>query len=285
MFQYLTFTSGNPYVFSFFAKAGTSDYVNFYLDNGHCAFQFSTKTLSGANSSNCTYTEFENGWYLLTFYKSSLSSTSRPISIYTGGGTSDSDGSYIGNPSKNVFIWGAQVEAGNYRTSYIPNHGVSGGVTRLADVCNNSGSAQDFNSEEGVLYAEISGLVNGGSGDRTISISDGSTQNAIQLLLHNTSNRINFRLRSGGSLDVNISDFTFEQNETNKIACKYKSGDYALWVNGEERVTSSSSSLPSALSVLAFDDGSLNDFYGKIREVQVFTEALTDEQLEKLTTI
>jgi hypothetical protein len=285
LFQYLTFTSGNPYVFSFFAKAGTSDYVNFYLDNGHCAFQFSTKTLSGANSSNCTYTEFENGWYLLTFYKSSLSSTSRPISIYTGGGTSDSDGSYIGNPSKNVFIWGAQVEAGNYRTSYIPNHGVSGGVTRLADVCNNSGSAQDF-SEEGVLYCEIAALANDGT-SRQISLSDGSNaNNKISLRYTSTTNELNAFVKSGGSVVFNESEILSDTTQNNKLALKYKQNDFSLYVNGVEVATDSNGNTPTGLNVLDFDSaiGTLN-FYGKVREVQVFTEALTDEQLEKLTTI
>jgi hypothetical protein len=184
-------------------------------------------------------------------------------------------------PASGIYMYGAQVEAGSYATSYIPTEGST--VTRSADVANNSGNADLFNDSEGVLYAEISGFVNGSGGDRTISISDGSTQNALQLLLHNTANRINFRLRSGGSLDVNISDFTFEQNEINKIACKYKSGDYALWINGEEKATSTSSSLPSGLSELAFDDGSFNDFYGNTKELAVFKEALTDAELQKLT--
>ena len=42
--------------------------------------------------------------------------------------------------------------------------------------------------------------------------------------------------------------------------------------------------MPLALNTLRFDRGDGgNDFLGKVRNVQVFTEALTDEQLEKLT--
>ena len=40
----------------------------------------------------------------------------------------------------------------------------------------------------------------------------------------------------------------------------------------------------NTLSELSFDNAAgADDFYGKVRNVQVFTEALTDEQLEKLT--
>ncbi len=186
------------------------------------------------------------------------------------------------NKSCTIYVWGAQVEQKSYATSYIPTAGST--VTRAQETCIDAGNVSTFNSTEGVLYAEISSFKNGGIGDRTISINDGSTQNAIQLLLHNTANRINFRLRSGGSLDVNISDFTFEQNQTNKIACKYKLGDYALWINGEEKATSSSSSLPSGLSVLSFNDGSIEDFYGKTRSLLYFNRALTDTELADLTT-
>ena len=108
--------------------------------------------------------------------------------------------------------------------------------------------------------------------------------NSIQLLLHNTANRINFRVRDGGSLEVNISDFTFQQNQINKIACKYKLGDYALWINGEEKVTTKKGNLHSGLNVMAFDDGALNDFYGKVKDLRYYDTALTDAELTELTT-
>ena len=91
-----------------------------------------------------------------------------------------------------------------------------------------------------------------------------------------------FCASSGSSLNMphtltDITDFA-------KIAFKYKSGDYALWVNGVEVDTKTNTFTPIGLSELAFDSGSGgSQFYGKVRNVQVFTEALTDEQLEKLT--
>jgi len=252
-------TSGTTYTVSVYAKSNTNENQIFGLfGNGSGA--------SNGHSGNLTAT---NDWQRFT-YTFTANNTST-IGICKGDDRLAFD----------ILFWGFQIEAGSYATSYIPTEGST--VTRSADVANNSGNADLFNDSEGVLYAEISGFVNGSGGDRTISISDGSTQNALQLLLHNTANRINFRLRSGGSLDVNISDFTFEQNEINKIACKYKSGDYALWINGEEKATSTSSSLPSGLSELAFDDGAFNDFYGNVKSLAVFKEALTDAELAQIT--
>ena len=58
------------------------------------------------------------------------------------------------NPS--IYIWGAQFEKLSYPTSYIPTNGST--VTRDAETCTGAGEAADFNSEEGVLYAEIAAL-------------------------------------------------------------------------------------------------------------------------------
>lgn len=279
IFTSLTTTSGS-HTFSVYLKKGTMTTAFLRFVSGSDIATANVNLEEGTITPTTGSAKIEdvgNDWYRCSITGTASSGTSyvyvymKQLAGYSG-------------TSQNLYLWGAQVEALSYATSYIPNlNGEVNGVTRLADLCNNAGSSDLINSTEGVLYAEISSFKNGGIGDRTISISDGSTQNAIQLLLHNTANRINFRLRSGGSLDVNISDFTFEQNQINKIACKYKSGDYALWVNGEERATSTSSSLPSGLSVLAFDDGSLNDFYGNVRSVAVFKEALTDEELAKIT--
>jgi len=272
---------GNTYTLSCFVKKGTNRWVRlasvssastgawFDLDNG---------VVGTVNSTSATIEDYGDGWYRITNTLTSISGSNDVFLGLSGVDGSTSGSSVIGN---NVFAWGFQVEALSYPTSYIPTNGST--VTRASETCTNAGNSTLINSTEGVLYAEISSFKNGGIGDRTISISDGSTQNAIQLFLHNTANRINFRLRSGGSLDVNISDFTFEQNQINKIACKYKSGDYALWINGEERATSTNSSLPSGLSVLAFDDGSLYEFYGKVKAVTVYNTALTDAELTELT--
>ena len=180
-----------------------------------------------------------------------------------------------------IYVWGANAtNSQDYPTSYIPTTGATS--TRNADVCNNSGSAQDFNSEEGVLYAEIAALDDDLT-SRVISISDGTTNERVQIAYQNVSNRIKAFIIGGGtstSLIANLTDIT----DFVKVALKYKSGDYALWVGGIEVQTKTSAFTPTGLSQLNFDSGSGgNDFLGKVRNVQVFTEALTDAELQELT--
>ena len=195
--------------------------------------------------------------------------------------------SYSGATASDFEAFGLQLEELSFATSYIPTSGAIS--TRLQDAAFGAGSSDLINSTEGVLYAEIAALANGGVGDRYISLGSGSdVTNTVQLLYHNTANRINFRVTKGGSFQVNISDFTFEQTENLKIAVKFKANDFALWINGVKRVTDTSGQTfdVGTLQKLQFDSGNrASDFFGKTKCVAVFKEALTDAELTCLTTI
>ena len=185
----------------------------------------------------------------------------------------------IDNYASDIYIWGAQAEVISYATSYIPTNGST--VTRSADVANNSGNADLFNDSEGVLYAEIAALADDAT-SRRISLSNGFNRNKVEILFQN-SGTVSSRVRSGNSFQGS-GTFNLTQTEYNKIAVKYKSNDLALWVNGLERSTDNSANTPIGLSELAFDNGvGGSDFYGKVKCVAVFKEALTDAELESLT--
>ena len=174
-----------------------------------------------------------------------------------------------------------QLEVGSYATSYIPTSGST--EQRQTDICNSSGNSETFNDSEGVLYAEISALANDGT-TREMAISDGGASNRIEVRYISSDNDIQVVIRGASStivLAYNVTDAT----EFAKVAVKYKSEDYALWVGGVERAVSATSGTPTGLNELAFDDGNGNfNMYGKCKQLIVFNEALTDEQLQLLTT-
>ena len=60
---------------------------------------------------------------------------------------------YDGNVIReNMYIYGAQLEELSYATSLIPTYGAV--RTRLQDTVTGAGTSSDFNSTEGVLFAE-----------------------------------------------------------------------------------------------------------------------------------
>ena len=179
-----------------------------------------------------------------------------------------------------ILIYGAQAEQASYPTSYIPTNGAA--VTRSAETANGSGDATTFNDSEGVLMFESSGLTEVGT-NQSIAISDGSISNRI-LFRYNSTNQIRVIVISGSVFVfdklLNISSI----EEYNKFVIKYKQNDFALWVNGFELGTDNSGVTPAGLSELALDDGSgINDFYGNTKQIQYYNSALTDSELEQLT--
>ena len=208
------------------------------------------------------------------------SNTSLEFSIY---GTLSSNGTSV-SPGVGSLrtIWGAQLEEGSYPTSYIPTENDPSGVTRSADVCNSAGTSTEFNDSEGVLFAEIAALADDGT-TREMAISDGGASNRIEIRYISSANDIQAVIRGASStitLTYNVTDVT----EFTKVAVKYKSEDYALWVGGVERAVSTTSGTPTGLNELAFDDGNGTfNMYGKCKQLIYFNEALSDSELQTLT--
>ena len=169
------------------------------------------------------------------------------------------------------------LEQQTYATSYIPTAGTT--ITRAAETCNNS--KPSVNSTEGVLYAEIQALASD-STDKVITMSDGSTSNRVQVYF-NSSNQIVGGLISGGSGQAAIT-YSTDIKLVSKIAFKFKQNDFALWVNGSEVGTDVVGNPATGLNVIDFDNGAGGaNFYGKLKGLAVYNEALSESQLMQLT--
>ncbi len=278
-----TISTGNT-TFTVFAKADTSDELWLRLDYGttiyNRKFNLTTQTISTGfdNTGNIpneeTIEDYGNGWYRLIITDSADTTTFNPR-IYVSDATSTSGDS--------VFLWGAQLEEGSYPTSYIPTTGTA--ISRIAETADFSGNAQTFNDSEGVFMAEISALANDGT-DRVITISDGTNSNRVTLFYETTANTLGYNIVVGGSSQANNIQTLIDVTSFTKVCIKYKTNDFALWINGFELSTDTSGSTFSegTLTRINFDDGGGGvDFYGNTRELQYFDSVLTDAQLETLT--
>jgi len=191
----------------------------------------------------------------------------------------------ITNNGDSIYVWGGQVEALSYSTSYIPTSGST--VTRAADTCNNSGNSEVFNDSEGVLFADV--ISNGGTTDGYISISDLTTNNRLAIRIgYNNSNKVSlFMVSNGGSAEFeefyDVGSLGFRN--FNKFALKYKVNDVSLFFNGFEVITISSAAMASGFKSLNFANatGGTQPFYGKTKEIGYYDTVLTDLELETLT--
>jgi hypothetical protein len=185
--------------------------------------------------------------------------------------------------SDGIYMWGAQLEAGSYPTSYIPT--TSTAVTRLADEASKTGISSLINSAEGVLYAEIAALYYGGN-NRAIAISDGTSSNRVLVYYTTTTNQITALYTYSGTTQVSINETLTDSTQFIKFAFKYKENDCAFWINGIKVGTDNTATAFAAdtLDTLRFDSGAgSSDFYGKCQNIMLFPTVLSDDDLTLLT--
>jgi len=280
----VTVSNGATVACSVFVKKGERKFVLLFESN--CAdgayFNLDTGEFVRTDGTPVDYNiqDMKNGWYRCSIVVT-VPSTSCRFQIYMTETSSTS--AYTGDGSSSMFLYGAQVEEQTYATSYIPTAGTT--ITRAAETCNNS--KPSVNSTEGVFYLEVAALSNDLTA-RYIAINDGSSVNRVRLGYNaSVSNRFRALVVSGGSItaDLNDTDTTLSDiTQYNKIAFKYKANDFALYFNGTEVKTDTSGAVPTGMNQLDFHNGAgTNDFYGKVKGLAVYNEALTDAQLIELT--
>ena len=245
--------------------------VWFDLDNGIVSSSIGSPT-------STSIIDYGNGIYRI----SATTTSTTDLTLRAVIQSANSDG---GVPTENAtqFYWGGQAEELSYSTSYIPTYGAV--RTRLQDSVLGAGTASDFNSTEGVLFAEIQGLTDGGA-NRFISLSDGTAINAVSIYINTIVGAISVEIRSSGSPTEYLSYLSAEQTNMNKIAVLYKNNDYQLWVNGVKVAFNTNALTPIALNNLNLSTSTgVDNLYGKTSQIQVFKTALTDAELQTLTTI
>jgi hypothetical protein len=192
-------------------------------------------------------------------------------------------GGYGTSDSADILIYGSQAENGSYATSYIPTSGQSGGVTRSAESCSQTPPDGVIGQTEGVLYFESK--INAQGTYTGITLSDGGTNNEI-IIRFTTTDRIEYYLRSGGTQPIGGGTTLFDTDEYVKVAFAYKSGDSAVYINGNQVTTSTTTTMPVSLTKIKMSRGNgTGVFDGKVKNLRVYNTRLTNTELQALTTI
>ena len=275
--------------------------IDFPADTENIAFRFgqSTSSISSGSVATSVYIKLvESGSKTLQLRASSavvslINVNSTDFVRYEMTGTKNaseafnlklrpSEGTSSGGFS--IILCQPQEEVGDYPTSYIPTTGAAS--TRNRDVCNNSGSAQDFNDSEGVLFVETEQFADGDYQSVYIVIAN-STETGFDnslLIQHRNNGQLRIYADGTGTPDVQFL-VNIDLTQNLKIAVQYKENDYKLFINGTKYDLYLTPTQPAltGLDSIDFSYDSGNGWLGKVRNLQVFTEALTDEQLQELT--
>ena len=258
-----------------FAKANGNYFSVQVLDGTNPATQFnlSTESTSDSNGATSTIEEFGNGWYRCT-----MKFTSAYTGVTTIRGITSTD-------TGGVYIYGWQLEAGSYPTSYIPTYGAS--VTRGADSCSKTGISSLIGQTEGTLYAEfnLDKFITGSTG-RILAIGDNTSSNRIGVGISAT-NKLEGFVVASSSLVAYIQTSTLTELKTYKLALGYKENDFAFYVDGVQIGTDTSGGIPSGMDKVflgLFEIGGVGSQPANgINQAILFETRLSNDELAALT--
>jgi hypothetical protein len=286
----ITANVGSTYTTSIFVKKGTANFLrvrNLFVQNGgdfgNAWFNLNTGIVGTVESSQvATMQNYGNGWYRCTL--SGVVGSSNNFN-FVDISLSNTDNSLVPSTSVNLLVYGAQLEAGSYPTSYIPTLGAS--VTRSADSASKTGISSLIGATEGTIYGEFTFTGISPQMHMFVSVA-GSFANAVYVQTFSATG-ISMQVWNGvvNQVAINSSGLTAGQNV--KFAAAYKANDFALYVNGVQVGTDTSGSVPSGLSQLEVggyaEAGSPFNFNSSIQTAALYPVRLTNAELATLTSL
>ena len=274
-------SSGAVYTFSIFAKSNGRNWLAVALTgataSGSSFFDLANGVLGTvvANAS-ATITNVGNGWYRCTI---TVTTNSTTLNIYPVIGFSNGTVSYTGNGTSGLYLWGAQLEAGSFATSYIPT--LASAVTRSADVASVNTLSPWYSSTESTIFAEYDTV--GSTNNRVFIFDDtgaASYQNYVALSAETT--QISIAINVSGSTQaqptVNIAG-----SGTQKAAGGWKANDFGLSANGGSVATDTSGTIPTLNKAYLgyYRDGTYLN--GHLRRLAYYPRKLSSAELQALS--
>lgn len=278
--------SAGSVTYSLFMKKGDKRYTALLLSGVVTTSMFNVDLENGTGTTvtgsfdSTNIEEYPNGWYRISVTTTATAGNLN-CNVYLMNGAAYNDRNYTGNGTDKTYIFGAQLEAGSYPTSYIPTSGSA--VTRTVDKCLNAGDANLFNDSEGTLFVD---LENFSGNTRELTLSDGTINNRVTINFYGASAVIRFYVANGGVAQADsVFSISFNFDQRNKIAFRYKQNDFKAYINGTQVFSDTSGNTPVGLSRFDFanSNGTFNFIEGEIYQAMVFNEALSDSELQTLT--
>jgi hypothetical protein len=288
LYQPGTVVASSTNTATIYAKQGTGRYLSLGVADttqskgGYAAFDLQTGniTQSGAVAGGGTLVSASsqnvgNGWYRLQV----VATVGAGASAYIVVGTSNAatytpqtfgQASYAGTGST-WFIYGAQLEAGSFATSYIPT--AASAVTRAADVATLTGAALTaLQGAKWSLIGEIDSSYISGSAmtiAQTGPVSVGS-------FLRITSNQFNWYASGGASLG------SYTPGTTQRTGVALNGTNYSAALNGGAIQSGTSDFTGSGVSsaYLGSQSGSSAFLNGHVRSLAIYNTRLPDATLQ-----
>ncbi len=254
-------------------------------------------TLNVGTGSTLSYavTPVGAGWYKVSIsgvVDASSTSIVTWIQVLSAGATP-----FAGNGTSGIFIWGAQLEASPYATSYIPttttqvtrvaDTSTSAQTTRVADVASMTGAnfSSWYRQDEGSFVSDtvFDATIPIGVYGANFQAQAAAASNRIGIV-YNPSGQCGGYVESSGSTQMGMIVAT-PILVPSKFSVAYKVNDFAQSFNGSSVTTDSAGIIPTGIDRLNIGNQT-GATYGvqHIRSLSYYPKRLTNAELQALST-
>jgi hypothetical protein len=256
--QAVTIASGISYAASIWIKGAAGETI-----------RLSANGIPGGGNFTLT-----GGWTRHSFVGTS-NSTNGSLNIST----------FSGATARSIYVWGAQLEAGDFATSYIPT--TTATATRSTDVASIQGDAFSswYRQDEGTVFADFRGFpIRAGEFPRVVDFNDGVSSNSIRLQQY-ASNVVRASIIEGGVTQMAEDTETIAQGVQGKAILAVATNACAATVNGGVPVRDSSAAVPSGLTRLNIlaGLGQTSVANSSIRRLTYWPRRIDNNTLQELT--
>jgi hypothetical protein len=285
-----SWVSGTTYTISTFIKQGSGNRRFVYLLQSSVfgsSLIINYNIQSGVittNSSSITgkIENYGNGWYRCTATATATATAAASYYIYLRNSDTANTSNYTGDGTSSLYLWGAQVEAGAYATSYIPTTAAT--VTRNNDNMEKTSISSLIGQTEGTLFIHFKYNANA---DSFINIGDGTTANRIRIGSQVSTNtgRLLIVNSSISETDIITSNNALVSGNYYKMAVAYKNNDVAFYLNGNLIGTDNTATIPSCPSLYYGASATATKFVEPLVQTLIFKTRLSNDELATLTTL
>lgn len=275
----ISVTTGTVYTLSVYAKKAERTQCAFVFSavgfgtTTSDFFDLSNGTVLASQSGAASITAVGNDWYRIITTRTATATASSTFQIRTAASGSSST---VGNGYNGLYIWGAQLEAGAFPTSYIPT--AASQVTRASDNASMTGTnfSSWYNVGQGSFYSEFIPYVTSSSSLRSIVFVDA----AIPLYI--VQNTTTLRTYDGTTVVVTANSIT--GGVAQKGAVGYGQSSVSLTLNAG---TVATGSFDGQYGTTAAYFGSSNSasqlLNGTIKRFAYYPTRLSNTELQGLT--
>lgn len=243
--------SAVAYTFSVFYKIVGDRKLALYHTNTNTGRQFDATGVQSsgffnAPSGGFAVTPMGNGWYRASITITAVAGANEFRFWIVR--ASDNALNYLGDGSSGAYLYGAQIEAGAFATSYIPTTTTS--VTRNRDIVTMTGTnfSDWFNGSQGAFIGWFTTFAS--TGIRYIAAASASGAIADSLLMSVINAETDSYVNSGGVQQARLLTGTIAANVPAKLGLRYANANFAVAANGGGLVTQLSGSLPVGINQL-----------------------------------